>query len=417
MSPLPECSASLSRLPPYLFVKLNAVKEEAVRRGRRLIDLGMGNPDRPTPVHVVDALCRAIREDPSTHRYPTTRGSPALRRAIADWYARRFDVRLDPETEVLPLLGSKEGLAHLFFAYLERSDYAVIPSPCYPVHYNGALLAGARLHLLPLTEANGFLPDLAAVPGAVARKAKVLVLNYPNNPTGAVLPDLSLFREAIAFARKAGGFVVHDNAYSELAFDGYRAPSFLQAPGAKRFGVEFHSFSKSYSMAGWRVAFAAGSAELLSSLAKFKSFVDYGVPGFIQAAAAAALTGSQDYVLQISEIYRQRRDALVAALAEAGWPARAPRATMYLWARLPEPFRRAGSFAFCESLLLREGVVLAPGVGFGPHGEGYVRFAFVEDERRIQEAVGRIGRFLKAARPGRRPAAKAGRSVLLAEHY
>lgn len=413
---LPACSKSLSRLPPYLFVKLNAVKEEAVRRGRSLIDLGMGNPDRPTPVHVVDALCRAVREEPATHRYPTTRGTPALRQAIAAWYRRRFGVKLDPETEVLPLIGSKEGLAHTFFAYLEPKDYALIPSPCYPVHYNGTLLTGTRLHLMPLKEENGFLPDLGKIPRAVARRSKILLLNYPNNPTGAVLPDTGLFREAIAFVKRNGGFVIHDNAYSEISFDGYRAPSFLQVPDAKRYGVEFHSFSKTYSMAGWRVAFAVGNAEVLANVAKFKSFVDYGVPGFVQAAAAEALNASQDYVVQISEIYRQRRDALVSHLAAAGWSVTPPRAAMYQWARLPEAFRSEGSFAFCERLLLDEGVVLAPGIGFGPYGEGYVRIAFVEDERRIVEAAGRIGRFLKSAKPaGPKGLGRGGRSVLLTE--
>lgn len=412
---LPACSKTLSRLPPYLFVKLNTVKEEAIRRGHALIDLGMGNPDRPTPVHVVDALCRAVREEPSTHRYPTTRGSPELRRAIAAWCHRRFGVRLDPESEVLPVIGSKEGLAHLFFSYLEPGDYALIPSPCYPVHYNGAVLSGATVHPLPLIEENGFLPDLDAVPKAVARRAKVLLLNYPNNPTGAVLPDTRLFSRALGFAKRAGSIVVHDNAYSEITFDRYCAPSLLQVPGAMTRGVEFHSLSKTYSMAGWRVAFAVGNREILDTLAKFKSFLDYGIPGFVQAAAAAALSGPQDYLLQVREIYMQRRDALVRALEAVGWPVSPPRATMYVWARLPGAFWQAGSFAFCESLLLEQGVVLAPGVGFGPYGEGYVRFALVDDERRIEEAVGRIARFLASARPIKRPA-RTKRSFLLAEH-
>ncbi|MBI4349256.1 MAG: aminotransferase class I/II-fold pyridoxal phosphate-dependent enzyme, partial [Elusimicrobia bacterium] len=286
---------------------------------------------------------------------------------------------------------------------------------CYPVHYNGTLLSGARVHLLPLTEENSFVPDLDAVPSSVARRAKVLVLNYPNNPTGAVLPDTRLFSRALVFARRSGGIVVHDNAYSEITFERYCAPSLLQVPGAMKRGLEFHSLSKSYSMAGWRVAFAAGNRELLDNLAKFKSFLDYGIPGFVQAAAAAALSGPQDYVLQMREIYMQRRDALVAALREAGWPVTPPRATMYVWARLPAAFRKAGSFAFCESLLLEQGVVLAPGVGFGPHGEGYVRFALVDDERRIEEAVGRIGRFLASARPGS-ARARSGRTLLLSDH-
>lgn len=406
----PKCSPALANLPPYLFVKLNAVKDEARRRGLKIIDLGMGNPDQPTPPHVVDALCKAVREDRSLHRYPQTRGSALLREAIAGWYLRRFGVSLDPETEVLPLLGSKEGLTHLFLAYLSPADYALIPSPCYPAHYNGALLSGAKLHLMPLSPENGFLPDLGRVPAAVARKAKLLLVNYPNNPTGAVVEDLSLFERCLAFARRHGCMVVHDNAYSELSFDGFRAPSFLQLPAARKHGVEFHSLSKTYSMAGWRVAFAVGNARILADLNKFKSFVDYGVPGFIQHAAAAALSGSQDCVAEVSRLYRRRRDALVRSLNAAGWPAQAPRATMYLWARLPGPLRKAGSFAFAERLLLEEGVVVAPGIGFGPYGEGWIRFALVEDEARIQEAVGRIARLLRSAGPTARKTASGRRA-------
>lgn len=412
---LPTCSKSLSSLPPYLFVKLNAVKEEAARRGLDLIDLGMGNPDRPTAGHVVDALCRAAREDPSTHRYPQTKGLKRLRQAIAEWYSTRFGVSLDPEREVLPLLGSKEGLAHLFFAYLTPADYALIPSPCYPVHYNGTLLTGAKVHLMPLREEESYIPDLAGVPAAIARKAKVLLINYPNNPTGAVVPDLSLFDRCVRFGKKNRCVVVHDNAYSEIAFDGYRASSFLQAPGARKQGVEFHSFSKSYSMAGWRVAFAVGNAEILAHLGKFKSFVDYGVPGFIQEAAAAALSGPQDYVASMTDVYRQRRDALIRSLSQVGWDVSVPKATLYVWARLPENLRKLGSFAFAERLILKEGVVLAPGIGFGPYGEGYVRFALVEESARIEEAVRRIGRFLGLQAPSRAKP-RTGRSVLLVEN-
>ncbi|MBI3550240.1 MAG: LL-diaminopimelate aminotransferase [Elusimicrobia bacterium] len=415
MSPLPPCSKSLSNLPPYLFVKLNALKAEAVKNGLSIIELGMGNPDQATPDHVVEALCKSVRENPWTHRYPETKGTPRLREAIAGWYQKRFGVTLDPATEVLPLVGSKEGLAHLFFAYLTPADYALIPSPCYPVHYNGTLLTGTRVHLMPLTEENGFLPDLESIPQTVAKKSKILLVNYPNNPTGAVVEDLSFFKKCIQFAKKNGGFVIHDNAYSEISFDGFVAPSFLQAPEAKKYGVEFHSFSKTFSMAGWRVAFAVGNAEILANLNKFKSFVDYGIPGFIQEAAVAAITGPQDYAVNVTEIYRQRRDVLVRALNEIGWPVQTPRATMYVWARVPEAFRKAGSFAFAEKLLLSEGVVVAPGVGFGPGGEGYVRFALVEDEKRIEEAVRRIGRFLHTAKaPQASP--KSGKSVLLVDH-
>lgn len=396
---LPKCSERLSGLPPYLFVKLNAVKEKAVSLGLDLIDLGMGNPDRPSPDHVVEALSRAAKGEPWTHRYPQTKGLPALRSAIADWYGKRFGVRLDPETEVLPLVGSKEGLAHLFFAYLTPKDVALVPSPCYPVHYNAPLLAGAKVRLVPLKEENGFLPELHKIPASAARRAKVLTLNYPNNPTGAVVENLDLFKEAVRFARRHGAMVLHDNAYSEICFDGYRAPSFLEVPEARSCGVEFHSLSKTYSMAGWRVAFAVGNAEILGQLSKFKSFLDYGVPSFIQMAAAEALRGPQECVTRIAEVYRARRDALVRALAGVGWKVRAPKASMYLWARVPEPFEKAGSFAFAERLILEEGVVLAPGIGFGPYGEGFVRFALVGEVPRLSEAARRIGRFLNGSGP------------------
>jgi len=401
---LPDCSKTLSKLPPYLFVKLNAVKDEAARKGLDVIDLGQGNPDHPAPPHVVDALCRSVREDATTHRYPNTKGIRRFREAVASWYNRRFGVALDPDREVLPLIGSKEGLAHLLFAYLGPSDLALIPSPCYPVHYNAALLTGAKLHLVPLTEENKFLPDLSKIPASAARKAKVLLANYPNNPTGAVA-DLPFFERCLHFARKNGILMVHDNPYSEITFDGWKAPSFLQVPGAIKQGVEFHSCTKSFSMAGWRVGFAVGNAATLANLYKFKGFVDYGTPNFIQEAAAAALTGPQDYVVQMANLYQERRDVLVRSFAAAGWPVPSSPATLYVWARVPEPFRKKGSFAFAEQLLLQEGVVVAPGVGFGPLGEGWVRIALVEEAARIEDAARRIGRFLQsraAARGGSR---------------
>ena len=413
---LPECSKSLTDLPPYLFVKLNALKEEAIRKGLDVIDLAMGNPDRPTPPHIVEALCKSVREHPATHRYPLNKGMPALRRAIADWFGRRFGVTLDPDTEVLPLLGSKEGLAHLFFAYLTPADTALIPSPCYPVHYNGTLLTGAKVHSMPLLEENGFLPDLDAIPAKVADKAKILLINYPNNPTGAVMPDNSLFERAIAFGKKHQCLIAHDNAYSEITFEDYSAPSFMQMPQAKKYGIEFHSFSKTYSMAGWRIAFAVGNPEVLANLAKFKSFLDYGIPGFIQEAAIEALNGPQDCAREICSMYRERRDALAAALRKAGWNVSTPRGAMYLWARLPEAFAEAGSFAFAEHLLLQEGVVVSPGIGFGPYGEGYVRFALVDEIPRMEEAARRIGRFLQSAPAAKKPSRKTGRTVLLTEH-
>ena len=391
---MPTTTSQLAGLPPYIFVKMIGLRDSMAAKGNDVIDLGQGSPDLPTPGPVVEALCRSVREDASTHRYPTTKGTAELRGAIAGWYKRRFDVTLDPETEVLPLVGSKEGLAHLCFAYLGKGDTALVPSPCYPVHYNAVILAGAKAALMPLKEENGFLPDFKKIPAAAAAKARMLILNYPNNPTGATVSGLKLFEDAVEFARKRRMLVVHDNAYSELCFDGYRAPSFLQVPGAKAAGVEFHSLSKSFNMAGWRVGFAVGNAAALAAVAKFKSFLDYGIPGFIQSAAAAALNGPQDSIAPLCETYRRRRDLLVGELARIGWTLPSPKATMYLWGRLPKKAAKLGSLRFAEDLVLKAGVVVAPGIGFGPHGEGYVRFALIDKEPRLKEAARRIGHYL-----------------------
>jgi len=390
--PIPKPAPSLTRLPPYLFVRLNAVRNRAEARGKNIIDLGMGNPDRPTPGNIVRALAYAARTKPWTHRYPQTVGLASLRRAAARFYRRRFGVRLDPDTEVLPLIGSKEGLAHLCSAYLSPGDAALVTNPCYPVHINGPKLFGGRAVLMPLKAANDFLPDLRRIPSAQLRRARFMILNYPNNPTAATVDGLYFFREAVRFARRHGLFVVHDNAYSELCFDGYRAPSFLQVPGAKRIGIEFYSLSKTYSMAGWRVGFALGNPEILAALGKFKSFLDYGIPGFIQQAAIEALQGPQASVQKLCRLYRGRRDVLCSSLEKIGWTVPRPRGTMYLWARIP---KGRDSLAFAERLILDQGVVLSPGTGFGPHGEGYVRISLVAEESRLREAARRIGKFLR----------------------
>lgn len=394
MKPTP--SKKLSGLPPYLFVRLHALKVQAQAAGHGVIDLGQGSPDLPSPPHVVDALKAAI-DEPWTHRYPQTQGLPQLRGAIADWYKKRFDVTLDPESEVLPLVGSKEGLAHLFMALLEPGEGVLVPNPCYPVHYNGVILAGGKAHLMPLTEANKFLPDLKKIPAEAAKNSKVMLLNYPNNPTGAVLENDALLRESLTFSRKHGCLIAYDNAYSELCFDGYKAPSILQLPGAKEHAVEFHSLSKTYSMAGWRIGFAVGNSEAIATLAKFKGFLDYGIPGFIQQAAIEALTGSQACVAKAADTYRKRRDCLVKALGAIGWRVPIPRATMYLWARLPQQAqaRGMGSLEFAERLILEHGLVMTPGVGFGPHGEGFVRISLIAGDDQLQEAARRVGRFLK----------------------
>ncbi|MCX5783779.1 MAG: aminotransferase class I/II-fold pyridoxal phosphate-dependent enzyme, partial [Elusimicrobia bacterium] len=275
---IPQCSKSLTNLPPYVFVHVEDMKKQAREKGLKLIDMAMGNPDMPTPSHIVEELARSAREDKWTHRYPLNRGIPELRKAIAQWYKKRFDVNLDPESEVLPLLGSKEGLAHLYYTFTSPKDYILATNPAYPVHYFTVTLSGAKLKMLPLKEKNNFLPDLAKVPQSVADKAKILILNYPNNPTGTTLDDTKLFEEAIAFAKNRQMIALHDFAYSEIVFDGYQAPSFMQVPDAKKYGVEYHSLSKSYNMAGWRVGFVVGNQDVIKHLAKYKSFLDYGIP-------------------------------------------------------------------------------------------------------------------------------------------
>ncbi|MHB2025371.1 MAG: aminotransferase class I/II-fold pyridoxal phosphate-dependent enzyme [Elusimicrobiota bacterium] len=389
----PACSKKLSSLPPYLFVRLSALRRQAEAKGLSVIDLGQGSPDLPSPPHVIAAL-KSSADEAWTHRYPPAAGIPELREAIADWYRRRFSVDLDPVSEVVPLIGSKEGIAHLLMALLDPGQGALVPNPCYPVHYNGPALSGGKIHLMPLTEENGFLPDFSKIPTAQARSSKVVLLNYPNNPTGAVVEGLGFLKEAVAFSRRYGCLVAYDNAYSEITFDGYKAPSILQVPGAKKRAVEFHSLSKTYSMAGWRLGFAVGNAEVLGHLSKFKGFLDYGIPAFIQKAGIAALNGPQDCVETARLAYQSRRDALVGALASAGWSVPKSRAGMYLWGKLPARAAKKGSMVFVERLIMEQGVVISPGVGFGPLGEGYARFSLVAPEDQLREAARRIGRFL-----------------------
>ena len=302
---------------------------------------------------------------------------------------------MDPSREVLALIGSKEGIAHLCMAVLDPGDVALVGNPGYPVHFNGVYLAGGKVRFVPLKKDRNWLPDLDAIPEKTARKAKLLILNYPNNPTAAVVEGLEFFEKAVRFAKKHGILLVHDNAYSEITFDGYRAPSLMQVPGAKDVGVEFFSFSKTYNMAGWRVGFVAGRGDLLAPLEKLKSFLDYGVPTFIQLAAVWALKSPQDCVGGIVEAYRRRRDYMVSGLGKIGWDVPSPKATMYLWAEIPEPFRKMGSLAFSEKLVKETGVTVSPGVGFGPYGEGYVRIALVTHDRRFHDALLRIKKFLR----------------------
>ena len=372
----------LSALPPYLFARIDAMKAEKARSGADIIDLGVGDPDLPTPPHVVEALCAAAR-DPANHHYPSYAGMPAFREAAANWYGRRFGVELNPATEVLALMGSKDGIAHVPEAFVNPGDVVLAPSPGYPVYRTSTLFAEGVLHDLPLAAENGFLPDLDAVPSDVARRAKLLFVNYPNNPTAAVAPP-SFYDEVVAFAREHEVVVVSDNAYSEIAYDGYRAPSFLETDGAMEVGVEMHSLSKTYNMTGWRIGMAVGNPEILAGLGRVKTNVDSGVFDAVQHAGIAALSGSQDCVADACRVYQERRDVLVAGLRSLGYDVAAPKATFYVWLPVED------SMAFAARLLDEAAIVATPGVGFGAHGEGYVRFALTRPVERIEEALARM---------------------------
>lgn len=375
----------MERIPPYLFARINQMKLESRRGGLDVIDLGMGNPDIPTPPHIVDKLCE-VAADPKAHRYSASKGIAHLRRAIAKWYGRRFGVDIDPEAEALAVIGSKEGICHLFLAILDEGDMVLVPSPSYPIHYYSVVIAGGHLHTVPLTAESNFLPDLSKVMREAYPRPKILILSYPNNPTTQVV-DLAFFEEIVEFAKREQLLIIHDMAYSEICFDGYRAPSFLQAKGAKDVGIEFYSLSKTYNMAGWRVGFAVGNRHIIAALSKLKSYYDYGIFTPIQVAAIAALEGEQTCIDEMLEVYRRRRDILVDGLNGMGWNVPRPKATMYVWAPIPEPFRKLDSLQFSELLLEKALVATSPGIGFGTAGEGYLRLALVENERRIKQAL------------------------------
>lgn len=375
----------IEKLPPYLFAQISRKIAEKRAQGVDVVTFGIGDPDIPTPPHVIDALVEAAR-DPANHRYPETEGLPELRRAVAGWYERRFGLSLDPEREVLTLIGSKEGIGHVALCFIDPGDLALVPDPGYPVYGVGTLFAGGEPYHLPLREENGFLPDLDAVPPDVARRAKLLWLNYPNNPTGAVA-ELDFFERVVAFARRYDVAVCHDGPYSEVAFDGYRPVSFLQAPGAREVGVEFHSLSKSYNMTGWRIGMAVGNAAMIDALMRVKSNLDSGVPQAIQRMAIAALEGPQDCIDEHNAIYQSRRDRLVEALRGMGLAVQPPKASLYVWARLPEG---RTSVEFATRLLDDVGVVVTPGVGYGAAGEGYVRLSLTIPDDRLDEGVRRL---------------------------
>lgn len=390
-----ECSDKLKRLPPYVFAVMKKLMLEAWANKKDVIDLSMGNPDLPTPKHIVDRLLDTVSNHPNTHRYPQAKGMPKFRQGVAQWYKQRFDIPIDPETEALALVGSKEGVGHLAAALLNPSDIALVPSPAYPVHYNGVILAGGEAYLMPLLEENKYLPELHKIPEEVARKAKLMFINYPNNPTGAIVEDLKFYEEVVEFAKKYDIVIASDLAYSEICFDGYKAPSFLQVPGARDIGVEFGSFSKTYNMAGWRIGFAVGNARILGYLEKFKSYMDYGVFTALQLAGVAALTSSQDCVTEVCKIYQKRRDMMVEGLNKLGWKVNHPKATMYLWAPVPEKFKHMKSLEFCEFLLRETGIAISPGNGFGEYGEGYVRIALVTHDNRFHDALLRLKKLLR----------------------
>ena len=374
----------LDDLPPYLFARIDELKAEQLRRGVDVIDLGVGDPDLPTPPHIVEALCTAAR-DPLNHHYPSYIGMPEFRAAVAAWYRRRFSVTLDPGTQVVALMGSKDGIAHIPEAFVNPKDSVLVPDPGYPVYRTSTRFAEGHVYPMPLTAEHGFLPVLDDIPQKVAQKARILFLNYPNNPTAAVAPP-SFYQEAVEFAREHNTIIVFDNAYSEVSFDGYRAPSFLETDGAAEVGIEMHSLSKTYNMTGWRIGMACGNAEVLAGLKRVKTNVDSGVFNAVQHAAIAALTGPQDVVRRSSQIYEERRDVLVAGLQGLGYLVTPPKATFYVWMPVDD------GMAFSRRLLSESGIVATPGVGFGECGKGYIRFAITRSVDRIREAVDRIGR-------------------------
>ena len=386
-----KTSRRLELLPPYLFAEISRTVGRLRAEGRDVISLGIGDPDLPTPAPIIDALCGAAR-DPVNHRYPESEGLPELRAAIAGWYSRRFGVELNPDAEVVPLIGSKEGIAHIPLAVIDPGDVVLVPDPGYPVYTSGAVFAGGEVFYLPLSRSRGFLPDLGAVPTDVARRARLLWLNYPNNPTGATA-DEDFFREVIEFARQFDVIVCHDAAYSEVAFDGYRPPSFLQLEGAREVGVEFHSLSKTYNMTGWRVGMAVGNPDIIQALTRVKTNFDSGIPQAIQRAAIAALQGPDGWVEARNRVYRRRRDLAVEALRAAGFDVRPPQATFYLWVPTPDG---QPSIDFALRLLEATAVVVTPGVGFGPGGEGYFRISLTTPDDRLEEALRRLVAWSKA---------------------
>jgi alanine-synthesizing transaminase len=377
--------ARIKRLPPYVFNIVNELKADARKRGEDIIDFGMGNPDGATPRHIVDKLIEAAqRED--THRYSVSRGIPRLRRAICQWYKRRYDVELDMDKEAIVTIGSKEGLSHLALATVDRGDAVLVPNPTYPIHTYGFVIAGADIRHVPLLPGLDFFGELEKAVRETWPKPKFLVLNFPANPT-TMCVELDFFEKTVAFAREHGIWVIHDLAYADIVFDGYVAPSILQVPGAKDVAVEFYTLSKSYNMPGWRVGFMCGNRKLVAALGRLKSYFDYGMFTPIQVASILALEGPQECIEEIRLTYEKRRDVLCNGLYSGGWIVEKPKATMFLWARIPEPYAHMGSLEFSKKLLSEAKVAVSPGVGFGDYGNDYVRFSLIENEHRTRQAI------------------------------
>lgn len=375
----------IKRLPPYVFNIVNDLKAKARARGEDIIDFGMGNPDKPAPAHIVDKLVEAAQR-PDTHRYSVSRGIPRLRKACCDWYKRKFDVDVDPDTECIVTIGSKEGLAHLALATMSQGDAVMVPNPAYPIHPYGFVIAGADIRHVPLTPDVDFFAELEKSVKDSWPKPKMLVLNFPGNPTTQCV-DLEFFERIVAFAKEHQIWVVHDLAYGEICFDGYQAPSILQVPGAKEVAVEFYTLSKTYNMPGWRVGFMSGNPTLVAALARMKSYLDYGMFTPIQVAAITALEGPQDCVDEIVATYKSRRDVLCDGLNAIGWEVEKPKATMFVWARIPERYQEMGSLEFSKKLLKEAKVAVSPGIGFGEYGDDYVRFGLIENEHRTRQAI------------------------------
>ncbi|MFP4307746.1 MAG: aminotransferase class I/II-fold pyridoxal phosphate-dependent enzyme [Desulfococcaceae bacterium] len=384
--------ARLDRLPPYVFATVNEIKMEARRAGEDIIDLGMGNPDLPTPDHIVDKLAEAARKG-HNHRYSASMGIRKLRMSISDWYKRRYDVDIDPESEAIVTIGVKEGLSHLILVSIRPGDVVFTPNPTYPIHPYSAIIAGGDVRGVPLGPGQDFFDNLMHATKQTWPRPKILILSHPHNPTTETV-DLAFFEKIVDFAREHGIIVIHDFAYADLTFDGYKAPSFLQAKGAKEVGVEFFSMSKSYSMAGWRVGFCVGNPETIFALRRIKSYLDYGIFQPIQIAAIIALDGDQACVEDIRQTYKSRRDALINGLARAGWEIPSPKGTMFVWGRIPEQYRSMGSVEFSKFLIREAGVAVSPGLGFGEYGDQFVRFALIENNMRINQAVRGIRKVL-----------------------